>query len=107
MNKFLEKIAYLGTFAGAITSTEGHRWGGAGAGFLGDMGGRIAGHTLKATPGGKISTSIGALGGGVAGHFYGKKQAKKDEMRKQASFNSLVEDGVDFDMAVSLVQKYF
>ena len=108
MNKFLEKAALLGTFAGAVTSTEGHRWGGAGSGFLGDTGGRIAAQALlKAAPGTPISNVVGAVGGGIAGHFYGKRAKRKDELHKQATFNSLIEDGVDFDTAVSLVINVF
>ena len=108
MNKFLEKAALLGTVAGAVASTDGHRWGGAGTGFLGDIGGRVVGHALlKAKPGSAMNSLAGMAGGGVAGHLYGKSAAKKDALHKRASVNSLIEDGVDFDTAVALAQKFF
>lgn len=108
MNKFLEKAAFLGTFGGAISAGEGHRWGGAGTGFLGDVAGRVASTALlKAKPGSAIMELTGGASGIAAGHFYGKHARKKDALHKRASVNSLIEDGVDFDTAVALAQKFF
>lgn len=108
MNKFLEKVAILGTFGGAVAAGEGHRWGGAGTGFLGDVAGRIASTALlKAKPGSALMDLTGGVAGSAAGYAFGHHARKKDSMHKQATFNSFIKDGVDFDTAVSLVQKYF
>lgn len=110
MNKFLEKAASLGAITGAITSTDGHRWGGAGAGFLGDVVGGTAGHAIGGfgtVRGIRLGQLTGIAGGAAAGHYYGQHAAKKDALHKRASVNSLIEDGVDFDTAVALAQKFF
>lgn len=106
----IEKVASLGALGGAIASTDGHRWGGAGTGFLGDALGTAVGTvaggagTLRGVRTGSL---VGLVSGTAAGHYYGKHAQRKDALHKKASFDSLIEDGVDFDTAIALVQKFF
>jgi hypothetical protein len=93
----MEKSAFLlGAATGALSSRDGHRWGGAGVGALASLPGAAVGHHLGGGIVGNIGGQLAAAA--VAGHLYGEKHREK-----QAAVNMLVEEGLDFDSAVSLV----
>ncbi len=77
----MEKVAFLGTVAGAIGSTDGHRWGGAGMGFIGGAIGANIGHAIGGSRS-RVALLGDMMGGGIAGNLYGKHAAKNDLAKK-------------------------
>jgi hypothetical protein len=78
-NKYLEKIAILGTVMGAVSADKGDKVGGAVSGFVGGNTAAIIGHRLAGVPG----LIAGAAGGGyLSGKLYSKV---KDGFRSEAA----------------------
>jgi hypothetical protein len=102
----LEKTAVANLVAGYMGAKKGDKVGGTilGGGIGGALGAAAGGALGAINPG---LGAAGALTGLVAGGYYGGKaySAMKHSGEKKAAVDMLIERGVDFDTAVSLVNE--
>lgn len=81
-NPLLKRASML---AGALASTEGHRWGGAGMGLLAGTAGGAVGGAIGHAMGGRMGLAGlitgDVLASGYAGHWYGKHAQKQDQKK--------------------------